>query len=249
MVAGVAQLPHCPFPSDDIIVACLVEQLLDALFVGPLLQDPVSLIKAHKERLVGTLKDEAVVLVLQPHGLHPSSRLRDDSDLHGHPVDGYAMGAILDLCYGQADLSGRSIPTGTHFRDGMARREYELLEEPVHVPAGNLVHGLHEVVGVDWLESVIVQERAEGPEEGFITEQEPKLVQDSGALRVGMRVEVVVRSLVPVEYDRTHVARVGFPQVCVLLARQRPGTFLVATLMPSPEVVAVGSKALIQPGM
>ncbi len=130
----------------------------------------------------------------------------------------------------------------------MSRFKDILLEEPVQVLSRNLFDGDHQIMGVNRLEFVFVQKIFQCPEKRFVSDDGPQHVQNACAFGIGVAVEVVLRTVVSVENDRTHVARVRFPQVRILFAQECVRAFIFSQVMPCPEIVRIRAETLVHPG-
>ena len=178
-----------PAPFHVTPIGQLIEQLLFALVEGQLLQDPIVGIKSYPRRFRGQLQVENFLYPVNLDAERLSARLTGDGHLHRHAEQGGYLVHLLGLLHFQGHRRPFAVPLPGDFVLRVATTEYPLIEEPLHRPAGGILDGLPEIVGLHRLPGVgpaVVLNRL--PPQ-LVTQQVTDHVQHQRAFLVGMAVK------------------------------------------------------------
>ncbi|MBA7548764.1 hypothetical protein ES705_41231 [subsurface metagenome] len=131
----------------------------------------------------------------------------------------------------------------------MAGLKNKLFEKQVQVLSGYIFNSSHEVMSVDCLKLMFVQEVLESPEKWFVSHDKPEHMKNSCTFRIGVTVKIILRTVIPVENNRTYVSCMRFLQIPVLFSQQVIGAFIFSFIIPRIEIVGVRAEAFVQPGL
>ncbi len=129
----------------------------------------------------------------------------------------------------------------------MAGFENPLREKPVQILSGCFLDRRHELIRIDRLKRVFVEKVGQRALKRLVAHDPAQHVQNDGAFRIRMTVEIIIRKDIAIKHDGTLVAIGGFAQISVFLFMQIQRAFVLAEIVFRKKIFTVSCKTFINP--